>query len=146
MLGEDSTKTAAPNNDCVEGACVALWTAVRSLSVLVNAVERLVQSVAHVPTEDIDREVSELRNFAGCHSVTSPYVFSGVVCALFNYKGNQGTEFQSFLSESAQARTRLNRLFHSAPVRAEAWLYIVARSAAAYSLSAEGVERIETVH
>jgi hypothetical protein len=48
-----------------------LWTAVRSLSVLVNAVERLVQPVAHVSTKDIDCKIRKLRDFARCHSIVT---------------------------------------------------------------------------
>ena len=69
MLAENSTKTAPADNNCVEWARITLGTTVRSLSVFVDAVERLIQSIAHVTTKDIDRKIRKLRNFARCHKI-----------------------------------------------------------------------------
>ena len=57
VLCKHSTKTAAADDDRVERAGIALGTSVRPLCVLIDTLERLVESVAHVPAEDIDGKI-----------------------------------------------------------------------------------------
>src|SRR5258707_2416990 len=60
VLRENSAEAAAADDDRIERAGIVLRTAVGALPVLVRAVHRFIEAVAHVATENVSGEVGEL--------------------------------------------------------------------------------------
>src|SRR2546427_4885273 len=66
-LSENSAERTTPNDNDIEGAGIVLRAAIRTASILVGTVKRLVKPVANITPEDIPAEIRYLSFWACCH-------------------------------------------------------------------------------